>query len=59
MLLMGATVFVILGTITSALAPNILFCISGSILRGLAGSILAMTSIDAVALGLSSEYFVG
>ncbi len=54
-LLMCATVFVIIGAFISALAPNVVIYITGSILRGLAGSILAMTSIGAVALGLSGR----
>lgn len=54
-LLLGATLVLILGAVTSALAPTVLVFIAGSVLRGLAGSILAMTSIGAVALGLSGR----
>ncbi|WP_227712755.1 MFS transporter [Nanchangia anserum] len=54
-LLLGATFFLVLGSLTSALAPNVGVFIVGSALRGLAGSILAMTSIGAVALGLSGR----
>lgn len=54
-LLLGATLVLVFGALTSALAPNTLVFTTGSALRGLAGSILAMTSIGAVALGLSGR----
>lgn len=54
-LLVGTTLVLVLGALTSALAPNIFIFMIGSVLRGLAGSILAMTSIGAVALGLSGR----
>lgn len=54
-LLMGATVFLVLGACTSAAAPHISVYLLGAAIRGLAGSTLAMTSIGAVALGLSGR----
>ncbi|MGJ9715594.1 MFS transporter [Actinotignum sp. GS-2025b] len=54
-LLMGATVFLVLGACTSAAAPHISVYLLGAVIRGLAGSTLAMTSIGAVALGLSGR----
>ncbi|WCC79634.1 MFS transporter [Cutibacterium equinum] len=54
-LLVSATLALVLGALTSALAPNIVVFMIGSAIRGLAGSILAMTSVGAVALGLSGR----
>lgn len=54
-LLLSATLFLVIGAVISATAPHILIYMVGSIVRGLAGSILAMTSIGAVALGLSGR----
>lgn len=54
-LLLGATAFLVIGSIASALAPHIAIYVFGVLVRGLAGSILAMTSIGAVALGLSGR----
>ncbi len=54
-LLMGATVFLVVGACTSAAAPHISVYLGGAVIRGLAGSTLAMTSIGAVALGLSGR----
>lgn len=54
-LLLGATTVLVFGAFTSALAPSIVIYICGVVLRGLAGSVLAMSSIGAVALGLSGR----
>lgn len=54
-LLLSATFVLVIGALISASAPNVLVFIIGSAVRGLAGSILAMTSIGAVALGLSGR----
>lgn len=54
-LLVGATLVLVFGALVSAVAPSLIVFVIGSILRGLAGSILAMTSIGAVALGLSGR----
>ncbi|MDO4411677.1 MFS transporter [Cutibacterium sp.] len=54
-LLLSATALLVVGAVTSALAPHIVVYIMGAFIRGLAGSILAMTSIGAVALGLSGR----
>lgn len=54
-LLLSATFVLVVGALISASAPNVLVFIIGSAVRGLAGSILAMTSIGAVALGLSGR----
>ncbi|MSS46214.1 MFS transporter [Cutibacterium sp. WCA-380-WT-3A] len=54
-LLVSATLVLVFGALMSALAPNIFIFMIGSALRGVAGSILAMTSVGAVALGLSGR----
>ncbi|MDU1589663.1 MAG: MFS transporter [Cutibacterium avidum] len=54
-LLVGATLVLVFGALVSAVAPSVIVFVIGSILRGLAGSILAMTSLGAVALGLSGR----
>lgn len=54
-ILLGATALLVTGAFTSALAPTVGIYITGSALRGLAGSVLAMSSIGAVALGLSGR----
>lgn len=54
-LLLGATMLVVTGAFISALAPHILIYLTGAVVRGLAGSVLSMTSIGAVALGLSGR----
>ncbi len=54
-LLLGATTALIVGALISAVSPHIAVYLAGAIIRGLAGSVLAMTSIGAVALGLSGR----
>lgn len=54
-LLLVMTLILCAGAIVSATAPNIGLYLSGLVIRGFAGSALAMTSIGAVALGLSGR----
>ncbi|MDO4911437.1 MAG: MFS transporter [Corynebacterium sp.] len=54
-LLMGATIILIIGAITCATAQNVWMYLTGSVIRSLAGSAMAMTSIGAVAKGLTGR----
>lgn len=54
-LVLLATMLLVIGAFLSASAPHIVIYLLGAIIRGVSGSILAMTSIGAVALGLSGR----
>ncbi|MDO4909882.1 MAG: MFS transporter [Corynebacterium sp.] len=54
-LLMGATIILVIGAITCATAQNVWMYLAGSVIRSLAGSAMAMTSIGAVAKGLKGR----
>lgn len=54
-LLLLATLALISGAVVSAFAPNIVVYLFGTLIRSFSGSVLALTSIGAVAVGLSGR----